>query len=116
VFSPSPNVELSCNAEPIAALLHAVDLVVVITSTVGLEAAIVGRPVVSVDASVFTADTPYAAMGVSIGVARVEDLGTTVLSALASSGLVFGHGNEKRNATREVINVIDFLLCDSVDI
>lgn len=60
VFSPS--------SEPLHALLHAVDLVVVTASTVGLEAWLTRRPVIAVEGSVFTADAPFAAMGISAGV------------------------------------------------
>lgn len=61
-------VELSPRDENLSALLHAVDVVVVMTSTVGLEAHIAGRAVISVDCSVFTQDAPYSNMGISYGV------------------------------------------------
>ena len=56
-FRPAKDIYLSPADEPLDALLHAVDIVVVMSSTVGLEASIVGRPVISVDRSVCTADT-----------------------------------------------------------
>ena len=66
VFSPS--------SEPLHPLLHAVDLVVVTASTVGLEAWFTRRPVITVNGSVFTADAPFATMGISAGVHTAADL------------------------------------------
>jgi len=71
-FLPQPRVEFSPPAESLSALLHAVDIVVVTASTVGLEASLAGRPVLSVDCSIFTADAPYSEMGISLGVAGVD--------------------------------------------
>jgi hypothetical protein len=70
-----PGVALSPTHENLAALLHAVDFVVVTASTVGLQASLVGKTVLSVDCSVFTADAPYSKIGVSIGVAHEHELG-----------------------------------------
>lgn len=75
IFKPAPHVEFSPIGEDLGVLLHAADVVVVTTSTVGLEASIVGRSVISVDASIFTADAPYSEMGISKGVKAVEHLG-----------------------------------------
>lgn len=66
-FVPEENVEFSPTGEDLGALLYAVDAVAVICSTVGLEAALIGKPVFSVEASVFSADAPYAEQGISIG-------------------------------------------------
>ncbi|MGM9513396.1 UDP-glycosyltransferase [Roseateles sp. DB2] len=72
-------VDFSPSSEDLAALLHAVDMVVVTASTVGLEAYLAGRPVISVDASVFTPDAPYSSMGISVGVQAPEDLEAALL-------------------------------------
>lgn len=109
-FVPGPNVDFSPVSEPVTTLLHAVDAVVVTASTVGLEAAIAGRPVVSVDTSVFTPDTLYDAMGVSRGVLRIEDLGAAVLQALAGHGQPFSQRQSGKTATQEILQVMNSLL------
>lgn len=86
-FEPGPNVSQSTRVESLHALVHAVDAVVVMTSTVGLEAHLAGLPVVSVDLSVFTADAPYSRMGVSQGVARIEDLMPALMDAFGQSAM-----------------------------
>lgn len=92
--SGQDRVDFSPASEDLAALLHAVDLVVVTASTVGLEAHLAGRPVISVDASVFTPDAPYSKMGISVGVPSPKEL-EFALMAIATSKL-------GRESTREV--------------
>jgi len=72
-------VDFSPRDENLSALLHAVDVVVVMTSTVGLEAHIAGRAVISVDCSVFNQDAPYSSMGISYGVQAPEQLEEALL-------------------------------------
>lgn len=62
------NVVVSGPADDLTADLINCDAVVVTASTVGLEGALVGRPVVAIEASVFAADAPFAKMGLAIGV------------------------------------------------
>jgi hypothetical protein len=64
----SPNIEISGASDPLYVLLHAVDVVIVTISTVGYEAALAGKPVVSVNRSVLTSALPYSELGVSRGV------------------------------------------------
>ncbi len=109
-FEPGIRVDFSPVSEPIAALLHAVDVVVVTASTVGLEAAIVGKPVISIDNSIFTPDTQYSSMGVSRGVTDLKDLGAALKEALAEVGPGFAHGQSGKTATQEILHVIDSLL------
>lgn len=83
-FIPGERIEFSPVSEPVPVLLHAVDVVVTMTSTIGLEAHIAGRPLVTVDCSIFTADAPYSRMGISTGVASPNGLPAT-LTQLADS-------------------------------
>jgi hypothetical protein len=110
VFETGIRVYFSPVSEPISTLLHAVDAVVVTASTVGLEAALAGRPVVSIDNSIFTPDTQYAAMGVSRGVTDLQDLRIALEDALAGRGPVFTQGQTGKTATQEILQVIDSLL------
>ena len=77
-FVAQPGVAFSACNEELGALLHAVDLVVVTASTVGLEASLAGRAVITVDDSIYRADAPYSEMGIATGSPTVEDLGRVI--------------------------------------
>jgi hypothetical protein len=109
-FVPEPRVEHSPSSEPIAALLNAVDLVVVTASTVGLEAAIAGRPVISIDMSIFTPDTNYASLGVSHGIGAINEISDAIRAVLAQSTKKFGYEKSEKSATQEVLEVMNNLL------
>lgn len=109
-FEPAPRVDFSPVSESITKLLHAVDVVVVTASTVGIEAAISGRPVVSVDSSVLTPDMQYATMGVSQGITQMQDLGPAVFNALAGSRPAFTMEHSNKTATQEILRIIDSFL------
>ncbi len=113
-FVSAPRVEHSPPVEPLAHLLHAVDLVVVTASTVGLEAHIAGRPVLSINCSVFTADAPYSKMAISTGVDSVEALPAALLEAVARQRLASAAPATDATgggaATGRVLRVIETLL------
>lgn len=81
-FIKNTRVLFSPKEESLHALLHCVDLVIVMTSTVGLEASLAGKKVISVDRSIFTADAPYSTMGVSVGVKHERDLPSKIYSVM----------------------------------
>jgi glycosyltransferase involved in cell wall biosynthesis len=110
VFNRANRVDFSPLSEPIATLLHAVDVVVVTASTVGLEAALSGRPVISVDLSVFTPDTQYASMGISTGVTDLSELKMALKKSLASVAPVMIRGHSSNSSTKNVLQVINTLL------
>ncbi|MEY4564111.1 MAG: hypothetical protein RLZZ618_3388 [Pseudomonadota bacterium] len=119
VFAAQTDVEFSPCSEPLPVLLQAVDLVVVTASTVGLEASIAGRSVVTVDCSVFTEDAPYSRMGLSTGVPGPEDLPAALehaaLSVRSSEGPARAQAQDANGgATRRVLEVIESLLPDGV--
>lgn len=108
-------VHFSPVTEDLAALLHAVDIVVVTASTVGLEAHLAGRRVISVDSSVFTSDAPYSQMGVSTGVQSPEDLGDVLLHAAANKtewaeANLAGDEMAGLSPTHRIVQVIDSML------
>jgi hypothetical protein len=107
VFNPANRVDFSPLSEPIATLLHAVDIVVVTASTVGLEAALSGRPVISVDLSVFTPDTQYSAMGISIGVTDLSELRIALNKSLLSVTPMMLRGQSGNSSTKNVLQVFD---------
>jgi hypothetical protein len=87
-FEPAARVEHSLTAEPLHALLHAVDIVIVTSSTVGLEGWIARRPVMAIGGSIFTADAPFAQMGIAQGAAAPEHA-ANLLAAMAGARPVF---------------------------
>jgi hypothetical protein len=113
VFEPAERVELSPGGEPLSAVLHAVDLVVVTASTVGLEAHISGRSVISVDLSIFTPDAPYSEMGISKGVQSIDALAKEIkkwAGEFTHSGLSAPPSSpDQVSATRKILEVIERL-------
>ncbi|MCH4293895.1 hypothetical protein MJ923_06200 [Shewanella sp. 3B26] len=74
-FISSENVIYSKKIDELYSIVHASDVVVVTASTVGLEASLVGKQVISVDCSIFTEDAPFSKMGISKGASSIEALG-----------------------------------------
>lgn len=113
VFKNGPRIEFSPVSEDLGALLHAVDIVVVTASTVGLEASLIGRKVISVDNSIFTDDAPFSKMGISTGVQRVEDIGPELLKYAASKNLAASSIDAtvppESSSTQKILQVIDSL-------
>lgn len=110
-FVPQERVDLSNSDEVLSYLLHAVDVVIVTASTVGFEASMAGRLVISVDSSIFTADAPYSKMGISFGVSSPEVL-STLLPQLMDAGRTPCHhvAVSAGNAADRVLEVIHNLL------
>lgn len=81
-----PQVTVSGRQDDLHALLAASDVVVTMTSTVGLEAILAGTPLVTWDLSQNTHDCPYAAMGLSAGVRTLSALAPTIAEVLAGGG------------------------------
>ena len=116
VIRPHPNdrrkprlsngIELSTQDDDLNSLLRSVDCVVVMSSTVGMQAALLNKPLVNIKLSIFSCDAPYDDMGLSLGVSSLEKLNLTILKAL---------GNKTSNgdlptlgsATRQVKNIVD---------
>lgn len=119
-FAPDTHVAFSPRGESLHALLHAVDLVIVTASTVGLEAHIAGREVISVDLSVFTPDAPYSSTGIATGISSLDALrefmrnytGDQPHSSLLERASVAA---PRRYATEAVLNVIEDIAFHSVE-
>ena len=95
--------------EPINIVLHSVDVVVTMTSSVGLQAHLISKPVVTVDLSVGTEVMPLSEMGVSHGVTDIDVLGDAIISSMETGPLTTG-GFLNKGASSRVVNVIDELL------
>ena len=82
--APAPGMSrewLSPRTENLHVLLHACDVVVVLTSTVGVEARIAGKHVIQVLGSLYSPDAPYLAYGVADQAVPLEKLQEAVLAA-----------------------------------
>lgn len=110
VFVAQDRVALSTAEDDLSSLLHAVDVVVVTASTVGLEAALAGRPVVSVDDSIYHADAPYSAMGIASGAPTVAALVPVLQAVLARPAPAAGAAAPGDSATARVTAAILDLL------
>lgn len=108
-FVASENTEFSPCQEPLGALLHAIDLVVVTASTVGLQAHIIEKPVISIDSTIWANDVRYAQQGIAVGIATPKDLPIAIenYSALLKNKTV---NKYPKNATQNVIRVIEDVL------
>ena len=68
------NVTISTEDQDLAVLLKAVDTVVTMTSTVGVEAVLLGKPLIAVNLSIFRPDAPFENMGIARGVDSLEEI------------------------------------------
>jgi hypothetical protein len=103
-------ISVSPRQQDLHALLHAVDVVAVMSSTVGLEAALIGRPVVALGMSVFSSDAPYAQMGLALGVDRIQDFPRALEVALSGNWRPSGELPPVGTATDAVVREIGLLL------
>lgn len=106
-----PSVMISSQSELLPIVLSAADCVVTLASTVGLEAFYLGKPLISIDLSVFTPDLPLKEMGMSLGIDSIGQLEAaleTVFSGTQSrpSAAVAEFGN----AAVRVVHVVTDLL------
>lgn len=103
-------VELSDQTDHLAALLSAVDVVVTITSTVGLYAVYLKKPLITIDLSVTSPYVPYAKMGLSQGITDLTQLEDTIETAVSGSHTKIKELPEPGQATDRVVEVIKFEL------
>jgi hypothetical protein len=105
-----PREEASPGTESLPLILKSVDVVVTMTSTVGLEAVLLNKPLVTVDLSVFTPDMPYSERGFSHGVSKLDDLEAALLDVQQGRWQPAVEMGKAGKATQHVIEVIDELL------
>lgn len=93
VFRPHPNdnvqfhnlperVEVSSSEDDLEVLLHAIDCIITMTSTVGLQGAMLGKPFLTIEMSVFTPDAPYSDMGIAYGVDKLVNIEEALINIL----------------------------------
>jgi hypothetical protein len=103
----------SVQSEDVSTVIHAVDVVVVTCSTVGLQAYLAGVPVVCVEGSVFNKDAPYAEYGMATPVADLADLRVTLANIVArrhGAGKSAFDGSMASSATLRITDaILEFL-------
>ncbi|TDB52583.1 CDP-glycerol glycerophosphotransferase family protein [Photorhabdus luminescens] len=110
IYKEQENVKLSSKDENLHTLLHSIDLIIVTASTVGLEAHLIGKPVITIDNSIFTDDAPFSKMGISTGVKEISEL-PNIIHHIASK--LYEPYNKNLNysrATENIISVINNML------
>ncbi len=112
IEAPPARVTVSGREDSVAALLHCVDSVVTMTSTVGLEAALLGVPVISPELSVFSSACPYAQYGFALPVADLDGLEKALEEVQHGEWRPRHPGVRPGNATEKVLAVINELLHD----
>lgn len=100
------HVYYSDSREQLDVLLTAADLVITLTSTVGLEASLLGTPVISIQGSIFTPDAPYAEMGLAYPVNTLDELEPAIESVFTGNWVSTAAMPELGQATFNVSNVI----------
>ncbi|MFA4133392.1 MULTISPECIES: UDP-N-acetylglucosamine 2-epimerase [unclassified Brevibacillus] len=119
VFRPHPSEQIVYNHLPervtisdtndeLPVLIKAVDMVLTMTSTVGLESVLIGKPLVTVDIGSYIASVPYSEMGLSYGVSHLHDLEKGILLALSGENNLYRKAvlPELGKAAERVSNVI----------
>lgn len=105
-FLPQKNVHLSKREDDLRVLLNACDGLITMTSTVALQAASLGKPVLSVDLSVFTDDMPLSTLGFSRGISAICGISSALDDWLASPTCSTYFSAQSINAAESVSNVI----------
>lgn len=80
-----PRLRYGTSEEPLDALLSAADCVVTTSSTVGLEAAMLGIPVVQIMNSIFSPDLPLAKLGFAIAAPNQYQAAESIKSILSGN-------------------------------
>ena len=76
--APSDRVRISDRSMSVELMLHACDAVVSIASTVGLQGALLGKPLITYDKSILCEGAPFSRLGISRGVDSLEGLGGAI--------------------------------------
>jgi hypothetical protein len=81
-FKPDPGMVIAPQSEPLQPLLAAADVVVCMTSTVGYEAALLGKTLIHLPLSIYRNEADYTEMGLAYQVNRLDDLELALKSVL----------------------------------
>jgi len=102
-------VYVSKPSEPLIDVLNKVDCVVTTASAVGLQGAILGVKLITVDCSILTAYTPYSEVGLSIGVQNISDLESALIHVadeLNGQDSIYEINNSAELISKEIVSLI----------
>jgi Capsule polysaccharide biosynthesis protein len=105
---------ISTRKDDLAVLLNAVDVIVTMTSTVGLEAVQLNKPLITVNQSIFHKDAPYEDMGIAFGVNCLSELDGVLGKVIERGWKPKETLPEVGKATGNIINIIDDLVIENV--
>ncbi len=105
-FPKDDRIYISPKTEEVTPLVYACDASVIINSTVGLEAAIITKPLISVDMSVFTPFTPFDDMGISRGAKTLEHIAPLLDEAIQRGCYQRSNLSISGNATQAVTTAL----------
>ncbi len=100
------NVEVGLKAEPLHELIASVDCVITLTSTVAIEAALIGKRVITIDCSIFTEDSPYSKLGLSEGVTDLSKLEGVLCQDKAVNSNIETLVGRPGSATNKVVRTV----------
>ncbi len=103
-------VDISTQNDNLEELLEAVDVVVTMTSTVGLQGRLLGKPLITVDLSVFSNDSCFEEAGLSFGVKKLSQLGPALERIVLRGNEGLEELPRPGGACQAVIKQIDALL------
>lgn len=105
------NVTISSKEEELEALLAAVDCVIVLASTVGMQAALLGGPVIQLTETIIVSAAPYVELGLAREVRTPDELEAAMVDILEKGWLPPTKLDPPGRACANVVAQITNLLC-----
>ena len=105
-----PNIHVSKSSEDLNPLLLAADVIIVMTSTVGLQGALIGKPIVAINMSIFKQDVPYEKMGIAKGVNRLVELEEAIVACLIGNWKQTERLPKIGDATIKIYSIIEDII------
>ena len=102
--------DLSLQTDDPSVLLKGVDVVISMSSTLGLEGVLIGKPLISLNMSLTATYIPFAKMGIAKGVDCLEDLEDGLLDVFEGRWKMTAKLPKVGGATHNVVQVINELL------
>lgn len=101
-----PRIHYGTAQEPLDAILCAADCVVTCSSTVGVEAALLGIPVVQIQQSIFSPDLPLCEMGYAVSATTIRDASRVIRNVVDTARVDGAARGGAFNATCRVADQI----------
>lgn len=106
-FRPHPGMVIAPQSEPLQPLLAAADVVICMTSTVGYEAALLGKPLIHLPLSIYSDEADYTEMGLAYGADSLDALELALKSVLLEGWMPPVRLSAAGGATHAVADAIE---------